>query len=254
MEANLLEAYRKELLAAAEADVIKWCGPHDQKIGRNQPDTHWLMLFQGRYGGPVTAEQAHRFLVTFQLTMFRTWNVDAAAEAIRDTSEASEFTPLTAIPALSARLAPLVERSTQETSAASKIATFAQPTTRVYIWDKLATRSARYRDWVRSGGTGRKKLGSLFVHEGRHDYPAYYAACDRAMEDERERPDFIAARDRLIARFRAGDGIMSEAAIATDDFIERRLLDKLMFAEGNLLRRKKGGNDGNDGAPILLAA
>lgn len=248
----MLEAYRKELLAAAEADVIKWCGPHDQQIGRNQPDTHWLMLFQGRYGGPVTAEQAHRFLVTFQLTMFRTWNIAAAAEAIRDTCDAAEFVPLAAIPSLSARLAPLVERSTQETSAASKIATFAQPTARVYIWDKLATRSARYRDWVRSGQTGRKKLGSLFAREGRHDYHAYYAACDRAMEDERERPDFTAARDRLIDRFRTGEGIMSDAAIVTDDFIERRLLDKLMFAEGNMLRQRKRGDD--DGTPVLLAA
>lgn len=235
----MLEEYRDELLAAAQTGVLKWCGAYDLKIGRNQPDTHWLMLFGGRFGGPVTPEQAHRFLITFQLTMFRTWDVAAAAEVIRDICGTNEFDPVTAIPVLSARLAPLVERSTQETSAASKIANFAKPGARVYIWDKLATRSARYRDWVRNGRSGRKKLGSLFTDDGRHDYPAYYAACERAMADERVRADFIATRDKLIGHFREGGGIMSEPEIIPDDFIERRLLDKLMFAEGDMLRRQK---------------
>ena len=104
----------------------------------------------------------------------------------------------------------------------------------------MASKAARHRDWVRNGRTGPRHLGRLYKVDGRHDYPAFWRACDQARQEERQKTDFQAARDRLIADFRNGAGgdVMADPVRVPDSFIERRLLDKLMFWEGTLLESR----------------
>ena len=228
---------RAQLLTEADADVRRWCCPKDQRVdGRRLPDTHWLSLF----AGDVTKEDAHRFLITFLLTNRVAWQTEGVAQAIMDVRAMQAFDPLEEIPTLAMNL-PTGGPTRQHSSAASKIATFARPEADVFIWDRLASKAARYRDWHRGGHTGWRRLNSLYRRNGGHDYPGFWQACARAREDEREKPDFRAARDRLIADFRAGAGgeDMADPARVPDGFIERRLLDKLMFAEGRWIERHR---------------
>jgi len=240
----MIDNYRCTLLGAAANGVKKWCCAADQLVdGRRRPDTFWMELFGGLEERRVTQQDAHLFLVSFQLTNRVVWDKPAVADIISDIQTAATFDPLVDVPALGKRLSEANRRRTQQTSAASKIATFARPTSRVYIWDALASRSARYRDWERGGRTARMKRKILFTSGRDHDYPAFYAACDRALEDEREKADFVEARDTLIASFRAAAGAMADPQQVPDDFIERRFLDKLMYAEGWILDRNVGPPD-----------
>ncbi|WP_312489996.1 hypothetical protein [Sphingomonas sp.] len=226
---------RAQLLVEAEADVRRWCRPRDQWIGGNRhPDTHWLALFTGL----VTEGDAHRFLVTFQLTNHVIWRKQAVAHAIMGLRAKPTFDPVIDIPVLAGQLST-EGRMRQHSSAASKIATFARPEADVFIWDRLASKSARHRDWHRAGRTGWRRLNSLYRKADGHDYAAFWRACAQAREDERQKSDFRAARDRLIADFRGGAGgaEMADPVHVPDGFIERRLLDKLMFAEGRWIER-----------------
>ena len=136
---------RAQLLTEAEADVRRWCCPKDQRVdGRRLPDTHWLSLF----AGDVTKEDAHRFLITFLLTNRVAWQTEGVAQAIMDVRAMQAFDPLEEIPTLAMNL-PTGGPTRQHSSAASKIATFARPEADVFIWDRLASKAARYRDWLR---------------------------------------------------------------------------------------------------------
>lgn len=228
---------RAQLLAEAEADVRRWCCPRDQRVeGGRLPDTHWLALFTGE----VTEDDAHRFLITFQLNRVA-WERAGVAREIARLRTLSTFDPLTDVPELAEKLPTKTKQSRRHSSAASKIATFARPEADVFIWDRLASKAARYRDWHRAGGTGWKRLSSLYRNADGHDYPAFWQACAQAREDERQKVDFQTARDRLIADFRAGAGgaEMADPVHVPEGFIERRLLDKLMFAEGRWIERHR---------------
>ncbi|WP_322964869.1 hypothetical protein [Sphingomonas fuzhouensis] len=225
------------LLARAEQDVRRWCCPREARVDRRRhPDTHWLWLFSGQ----VEANDARLFLSTFLLTKFVAWDRAGVAAAIMAIQAAAAFDPCVDIPRWADRLPILRGQRRQFSSAASKIATFARPRDEIYIWDRLASKAARHRDWVRNGRVGAQYLGRPYEADGRHDYPAFWRACDQARREEREKVDFQQARDRLIADFRHGAGgeVMADAARVPDSFIERRLLDKLMFWEGTLLENR----------------
>lgn len=228
---------RRMLLTKAEQDVRRWCCPREDlvDVGRH-PDTHWLWLF----AGPVAENDARLFLSTFLLTQFVAWDRAGVAASIMATHAEATFDPIADIPRLAATLPIRAGRRRHYSSAASKIATFARPQDPIYIWDRLASRAARHRDWVRNGGVGAKHLGRLYRNEAGHDYPAFWRACDQARQEEREKPDFQQARDRLIADFRVGAGgdVMADPIRVPDNFIERRLLDKLMFWEGTWLENR----------------
>lgn len=231
-----LDADRARLLMLAEKDVRRWCCPPEEKVlGRYYPDTHWLRLFEGR----VSEEDAHRFLVTFQLTNRQAWDKPGVATAIMATRAAAAFDPLVDIARLAGGLPARNARPRRHSSAASKIATFTRPEADIFIWDRLASKAARHRDWHRGGRTGRRRLNALYRTDGQHDYPSFWYACDAARADERGREDFCDARDRLIADFRRGAGGRYMAERIDDGFVERRLLDKLMFAEGQLLEARE---------------
>lgn len=233
-----LGAYRETLLRAAAIGVKKWCCPPEELVdGRRRSDTFWMLLFTDLDQKDVTKDEAHLFLVTFQLTNRVSWEKEKVAEAIKRLRDSRGFDPLTGVPELSKVLAECNTRKTRQTSAASKIATFTKPDAQVFIWDKLASRAARYRDWHRDGRVGRLR-SAPYLNGKDHDYPAYYAACARALDDERRRPDFVATLTEVVDHFRAGTGPMADREIVDDGFIERRLLDKLMFAEGWVLNRK----------------
>lgn len=234
-----LNDYRADLILAATRSVERWCVHPDEMVdGRRHPDTYWMLLFGGLGQRPVNAEDAHRFLVTFMLTNRVRWDTQMVADVITELQYKPDFVSKHDVPAMSLRLTEANARHTQQTSAASKIATFAKPNATTYIWDKLASKSARDRDWRRGNYEGRARINAQFTNEGRHDYPAFYDACERAMSDERQCPDFTVARDELIQRFRGGNGPMADPELVSDSFIERRLLDKLMFAEGWVIDRQ----------------
>lgn len=228
---------RRMLLARAEEDVRRWCCPREERVDRGRhPDTHWLAVFSGQ----VEENDARLFLSTFQLTQFVAWDRAGVAEAIMAIHAADAFDPCVDIPQRADTLPISRGQRRQYSSAASKIATFARPRDEIYIWDRLASKAARHRDWVRNGGVGAKYLGRLYGADGRHDYPAFWRACDQARQEERGKTDFQQVRDRLIADFRQGAGgdVMADPVGVPDSFIERRMLDKLMFWEGTLLESR----------------
>lgn len=228
---------RRMLLARAEQDVRRCCCPREQRVDQGRhPDTHWLAVFSGQ----VEANDARQFLSTFLLTQFVAWDRAGVAAAIMTIHAADAFDPCVDIPHWADRLPISRGQRRQYSSAASKIATFARPRDEIHIWDRLASRAARHRDWVRNGRVGAQYLGRPYGGDGRHDYPAFWRACDQARQEEREKTDFQQVRDRLIADFRHGAGgdVMADPVRVPDSFIERRLLDKLMFWEGTLLESR----------------
>jgi hypothetical protein len=232
-----LEKLRPALLEMAVADVKKWCGLDEQKPLNRPPDTRWIELFGYGNTDPITDDHVRIFLSTFQLTIHVKWNRLDVAEIIAGVRRDSLFDPLVGVAATAERLRTCNKRNTRQTSAASKIATFAKPNLKVFIWDSLATRSVRHREWMRHPAGRSRPSSALYLSKtGQHDYVSYYEACDRALEDELAQPDFQKAISLLDEHFRAQGGVMSDRSKVPRAFIERRLLDKLMFWEGHKMR------------------
>ena len=224
-----LRAHRSLFLSHAVADVKKWCAPAGEIVeGRKPSDQHWLRKF-GADIQSVNGEDARLFLITFMLIR-ASWETDSVATEIRSLASLPEFAPTADIPAFAKRLQSLNKRKARQTSAASKIATFVHPSSEVYIWDALATKSARLRARERGDEAGTDL--DVYRNGKEHDYVAFHAACASAREDEKQQPDFQQAVADLLAYFAAQGCEMSNRNKVPDHFIERRLLDKLMFWEG----------------------
>ncbi|WP_139111445.1 hypothetical protein [Sphingobium sp. Ndbn-10] len=159
------------------------------------------------------------------------WETEAVAAEIRGLASLPEFAPTVDIPAFAKRLQALNKRKARQTSAASKIATFVHPSSDVYIWDALATKSARLRARERGDEAAGADL-DVYRNGKEHDYAAFHAACARAREEEVRQSDFQQAVTDLLAHFKDQGCEMSNRDKVPDHFIERRLLDKLMFWEG----------------------
>jgi hypothetical protein len=225
---DIYGAHRAQLLEAATEDTLKWLVGPDETAGTKPSDQFWIRAFAGD-AGPFAPDDAHRFLVTFVLTIMTQWDREKVAQAIDAFRETADFDPATHIPALAEALREANEPGNRQTSAASKIANFAFLSAEVYIWDSLAMRSVRLRETL----AGRKRESYTSGRE--HRYHAYHTACRRAFEREMGQDDFLQKVRIVIDQVRTIDGPLSDPTVP-DSFFQRRLLDKLMFHEGALLR------------------
>jgi len=243
---------RRRLLAAAKDDTLKWCPPPDERVAdRHLSDQYWMGIFDPASAGVVDAQTVHRFLVQFQLTNRVVWDKPAVAAAIERLRSVGAFEPVAGVAALAEELRTCNARGLRQTSAASKLSVFAKPAAEVFIWDALASLSALLRDRLR-GEPGRRGAKHFLLPGGGHDYAAFHASCARAMAEERDRADFRDAVADLDAHFRGRSGPMGDRTRVPLSFVERRLLDKLMFWEGHIL--KYGVASPAAGTPTPMAA
>jgi hypothetical protein len=204
----------------------------------SHPDTYWIELLDFESSSEIAEKDAIDFLVSFQLTRYLTWYKSDVAALMSRVRSLTAFEPKVHVRSLAEDLRACNSRRTRQTSAASKIAAFSKPRARVFIWDSLASRSARWRDWKRRLPHRERPSSALYtLANGEHDYPSFFAACESALEDERNFPDFRNAVELLDREFLCSGGVMGNRAKIPTAFIERRLLDKLMFWEGWFLRK-----------------
>ncbi|MCP1269966.1 hypothetical protein [Acetobacter cerevisiae] len=233
---SLLRDYRSYFLDLAVKDTKKWCVLPDQLVeARKHSDQHWIQLFTNTASQPISGDDARRFLITFMLIR-ASWKVEDVAKAMNQFASIHSFNPIGDIPAFATQLRGMNILKRRQTSAASKIANFMYPNAKVYIWDALATKSARLRDHERVE-TKRCPLG-IYTKDKEHDYARFHAACTLAHEDENAKSDFKEAVAHLDAHFKAQGGPLANREKVSIDFIKRRLLDKLMFWEGWAVDRK----------------
>jgi hypothetical protein len=211
------------------------CVGPDSSVGTKKSDQFWLRLFSSA-SEAVTADNAHCFLVSWQLANRVAWDKEAVAGRIMAFRSQEVSDVPAAVDALANDLRGYIMSRNRgvQTSAASKISFFAKPLQEVYIWDQFAIRSARFRDWRRDGGgTEPPRLDHPYTH-----YASYSASCAKALEEERRREDFAAAVRNFQGFLQEVGGPMSDSMIMCDSsFVERRLLDKLMFWEGQWLAK-----------------
>lgn len=130
---------------------------------------------------------------------------------------------------LATQLMQSTKRKHKQTSAASKLLVFLRPSSQVFIWDRHARESARYHSLAFSN----KKLIAD------HTYPDFAEACDTKWKYEKLQPDYLAALAAAKqALLNSQSAQLSRIPAATDEFLERRFLDKLMFCEGRRLNVK----------------
>jgi hypothetical protein len=228
---------RKKLLQIAADDVRKWCVPSSQMVGKKRADTYWIELLDTRNAIGIEKDHAHQFLTSYQLTNRVNWDKPAVAALMIQARQGGNFKAVVDVPDLANNLRVCNERRTRQTSAASKISAFAKPTELVFIWDDLVSKSARWRDWLEKGCAGSIRLNAKYTDKnGEHDYGAFFNACDRAYRNELSRADFQEAAGSLSIHFKKCEGIMADRAKIPAEFIQRRLLDKLMFWEGWSIR------------------
>lgn len=187
---------RSILITKAIADTKKWCVAPDMWVlpDNRRSDQYWMLRFSRDHIDQLDDMLVHKFLVSFQLTNRVRWDKNQVALAIADLALRTVRDPINAVVELAEALRRSNERRTQQTSAASKIVMFAKPGAEVFIWDSLATRSVRARNWYRSGRRTARYSKSVFLDAGnRHNYREYHAACTRALLDERAQDDFKAA-------------------------------------------------------------
>lgn len=173
----------------------------------------------------------HRFLTSFQLTITVQWDKAKVANILSLVRSSSLSNPKEDIPLIGDRLRECNKPRNRQTSAASKIINFAKPKLPVFIWDDLVSRAARTRDALLAGSKERPRSG-VYLREGEHDYSGLYEACARALSEEHSRPDFQEAVLQLDKELREQGGLLAERELVPVNFVERRLLDKLMFWEG----------------------
>ncbi len=238
---DIFGAHRRQLLETATQDTLKWLVGPDEPVGKNPSDQFWIRAF-AQNAGPFAPDDAHRFLITFILTIMTRWDRDKVAQEINAFRQIATFDPTTHIPALAEALRTANDPRNRQTSAASKIANFAFLSAEVYIWDSLAMRSVRLREKL---GGRKPETYTPGIPGGDHRYPAYHAACRRAFESEMGQDDFVEKAHIVTDHVRTIAGPLSDPAVP-ETFFHRRLLDKLMYHEGALLRdagrSKRGGS------------
>jgi hypothetical protein len=232
------KAKRGEFVQSALDDAKKWCVPPTEYVEGKGGDQFWLQLFSSS-SGAVTPIDVHQFLVGFQLAIFVAWDKGRVSTLINNLHIASSSDLCAEITSLASHLSKCItsKNKGQQTSAASKIAFFGKPVQEVFIWDKFASSSARFREWLRGGCVGRCALRNLYKTDGRqHDYAAYWHSCSNALKEELGCADFRKATSAFRRHLVTIGGPMAEKPLHSSSFIERRLLDKLMFWEGKWLR------------------
>ena len=240
MEQNFLHGtLRSHLLEAAREDVLKWCAAPNVSIGRFPSDQYWLTIFNSTSRYEITENDARLFLVTFRLARTGTWNYAAVAKVIMDFRQPKYGVadPNNLIESLAKALQEADARNRSHISAASKIAVFSWPNLCIFIWDTMARRAARARRRIELENPGLlSQDDQVILRRGTASYPTYHSACTVHFALENQRQDFQTATAGLIDELRRREGPLSRSGNISDEFIARRLLDKLMFWEGQYLR------------------
>lgn len=123
-----IDTMRAELLHKAVEDAIYWCfNPETNERSKRVSDQYWFMLFSGRHTVDLT--DAHKFLVTYQLTKMRNWDKQAVTDLINGLVKKPDFNPTSDIPAFAELLGGCItsKNASTQTSAARKIAMYAKP-------------------------------------------------------------------------------------------------------------------------------
>lgn len=230
-------SHRAYFLRAALLEAMKWCEPPDQLVAGTFSDQYWLRAFSSS-SSPVTEQHVRRFLAAYSLARQGQWNHKAVAARITVARNSFGSTTNPNVREFAQFLSRSVSRGEgkkrQQTSAASKFLFFMNPLSEVFVWDKLATVSIRFREWHRSGAVARPRtFGRPFASaKGQHDYLLYRDACGRALADERNCPDFVASVEKFRVFLRDVGGPMGSAPVVSSSFVERRYFDKLLWCEG----------------------
>ncbi len=246
----MIEHYKQRrpcFLLHALDDAKKSCRAPDKKIGRHRSDQYWLGLFSSS-SETVTAENAHEFFKEYRLVRLGRWDYQAISEIIIQQLRPDGSDIQDRFRALAQRLRNMVTRqdkqNRQQTSAASKVLFFTRPCDEVYIWDQFASRSARFREWLRAdGGANPRRFGHLYSSGGEHDYGSYCASCCEILAEERTRNDFSAAIEEFRAFLRRVGGLMADPETQASSFVERHFLDKLMMCEGRWVKDRQDSGE-----------
>lgn len=236
MISSAFDLERANFLQRAVEDTIKWCAPPEEPVGKRRSDLYWLVRLSAG-SPPIDSADAADFLVTFQLSRWVSWNTRCTALAVNRFRETVLSDRDTLIHQFAVALGVCTHRGHLQTSAASKFAMFSKPGDDVFIWDQLATRSARVRDAYRTSTQPRALRGVRYYLDsnGVHSYAAYAEACGAALAEERTRLDFNHAVDQVMLQIKISSGSLIGI---NRGFVERRFLDKLMFGEGYWLRKR----------------
>lgn len=228
---------RQCFLLQALDDVKKWCVAPNKLVGKRHSDLYWLQVF-GLSDTEIATDSVKEFFALYRLARQGDWSYQAIAELITARDGLDNVDGKLAIDKLAERLTGYVTRKStekrQQTSAASKIGFFLRPKEDIYIWDQYATRSAKFRDWRRKGGSGvpPRSSGVYKADHREHDYTAFRTLCTEALREEREKADFMGAIAKIRDFLRRVGGPTMNADLLKSSFVERRYLDKLMFWEG----------------------
>jgi hypothetical protein len=226
-------------------DVMENCGKH-AKDGSCRSDQEWLEFFSSKT--PLHCCDVCCFFVEWQLQT--KWNFPKIAMRIKEWSEKyptevqEEHVPERVIE-LRDSLADCWKPNPghyDATSAASKIAFFAKPHWKVFIWDQHARRAAWFRHWLRaSAGTEPPRFGDLSQldkKEGKSNYCWHWTACAEALKEEQGPVNDFAPKIEEFRKFiNRENGPMAASDIINSSFIERRFLDKLMLQEGKWVKK-----------------
>jgi hypothetical protein len=146
---SALHSHRVCLLDDARIETMKYCSSSEGMSNGPCPDTYWISLFAAKNCELIDEHHAHLFLTSFQLTNRVAWDKPMVAKLIISLREKEEFDPMNDVPILAEELGTCTKRGNRQTSAASKIACFAKPKDKVFIWDRLVRKSAKLRDRAR---------------------------------------------------------------------------------------------------------
>lgn len=246
---EFLRDQRSNHLQCALAHATTWCvaPATDVLLGQNakprKSDQFWLKSL-GAAAGEIELLKVDTFLNGFQLQRMP-WKKEAVVEVINAARARPPIDVVAYIQDMAMKLSHATRpvrngrRPARQTSAASKFSLFAHPQSRIYIWDQHALRSARvrYASMQKRGAEAVSPVHAIRSKDRAHNYAIFYDTCMRAQAHERIQDDFQTALNELMVFIDGVGGPMADRSFTPAEFVERRLLDKLMFVEGQELAR-----------------
>jgi hypothetical protein len=225
---DILAPHRSRLLDTAYDDVLRWHRSPDAQIEQRRPDSFWLQLFRAPEAERRDPSVVHDFLSSFHLEGRREWDQNAVGLFLGELPRMDVEDPIDYVSSQTERLSKCGEGRAPCLEAASKIGMFARPSLAVLIFNPLVWRAVKHRRQLtaRSPFAG---IAALAVRQPR--YPTYHAALAQVLEAERGRDDFGSKIAGLECSLTA-----DVLQVTSRDYLERRLLDKLLFWEGLALR------------------
>lgn len=218
-----IEYCRSEILTHAIKDTKEWSAPPNvPSYDKKRSDQHWIDIFSKEKVNKLSEEDVREFFATFRLHR-HSWDYDKVLSLVKVFSKTQNFDPVVDIPSFAIKLKVANKLQRTATSAASKLANFIFPNDHVYIWDTLA----------------REAVNSRFKNDKQDkDYASFHQACEKILKEEQQQPDFQHAVKELDYFFQNQAGPLANRSKISINYIERRLLDKFLWAEGEFLKRK----------------